>query len=117
MVLSLPCAILLKAGSHPVQLETAQLCSKYARNSWAAQIFTEGFCNLCCDCRVLQLAKESGSLLNAYELVGVSSDAPSADIKKRYWKLSLMIHPDKCNHAKADDAFQALSQAAKDLQV
>ena len=28
-----------------------------------------------------------------------------------------MIHPDKCHHTRAQDAFDALSQAAKALQV
>ena len=54
---------------------------------------------------------------DAYEVVGADPDASANEIKKRYWKLSLMIHPDKCDHPKAQDAFNALSQAAKDLQV
>ena len=54
---------------------------------------------------------------DAYQVAGVESDAKAADIKKRYWRLSLMIHPDKCDHPRAQDAFHAVSQAAKDLQV
>ena len=43
--------------------------------------------------------------------------APCAgDAKKRYWRLSLLIHPDKCDHPGANDAFQAVSLAAKELQ-
>ncbi|KAI5083100.1 hypothetical protein GOP47_0002843 [Adiantum capillus-veneris] len=37
-------------------------------------------------------------------------------MKKRYWKLSLLVHPDKCTHPKAHEAFTALNQAFKDLQ-
>lgn len=34
----------------------------------------------------------------------------------RYWKLSLMVHPDKCSHPQAHQAFVLLNQAFKDLQ-
>jgi hypothetical protein len=53
---------------------------------------------------------------DAYDVIGVAPTTPTADVKKRYWKLSLMIHPDKCSHALAHDAFQAVSKAAKVLQ-
>ncbi len=53
---------------------------------------------------------------DAYDVIGVDPAAPTADIKKRYWRLSLMIHPDKCSHALANEAFQAVSKAAKVLQ-
>jgi curved DNA-binding protein CbpA len=42
---------------------------------------------------------------------------PAGEIKKRYWRLSLLIHPDKCDHPQANDAFQAVTAAAKELQV
>lgn len=34
----------------------------------------------------------------------------------RYWKLSLMVHPDKCTHPEAHQAFIKLNKAFKDLQ-
>ncbi|XP_027072901.1 uncharacterized protein [Coffea arabica] len=34
----------------------------------------------------------------------------------RYWKLSLMVHPDKCSHPQAHQAFVKLNKAFKDLQ-
>lgn len=34
----------------------------------------------------------------------------------RYWKLSLLVHPDKCTHPQAHQAFVLLNQAFKDLQ-
>eukprot|EP00246_Nothoceros_aenigmaticus_P000097 TRINITY_DN1014_c0_g1_i4.p1 TRINITY_DN1014_c0_g1~~TRINITY_DN1014_c0_g1_i4.p1 ORF type:complete len:265 (+),score=55.11 TRINITY_DN1014_c0_g1_i4:203-997(+) len=35
---------------------------------------------------------------------------------KRYWKLSLLVHPDKCAHPEAHEAFMKLNRAFKDLQ-
>ena len=54
---------------------------------------------------------------DAYAVVGMEHSATAAEVKKRYWRLSLLIHPDKCGHARANDAFQAVSRAAHDLQV
>lgn len=34
----------------------------------------------------------------------------------RYWKLSLLVHPDKCPHPSAQEAFVKLNNAFKDLQ-
>ena len=47
-----------------------------------------------------------------YEILGVDQHTPSADIRKRYWRLSLLVHPDKCSHSGAQSAFQAVSKAA-----
>ncbi|KAI3517317.1 hypothetical protein L1887_16531 [Cichorium endivia] len=33
-----------------------------------------------------------------------------------YWKLSLMVYPDKCPHPEANQAFIKLNKAFKDLQ-
>ena len=67
--------------------------------------------------RILEGSVREKKTADAYAVVGAERDASANEIKKRYWKLSLMIHPDKCDHPKAQDAFNALSQAAKDLQV
>ncbi|KAL3698923.1 hypothetical protein R1sor_016945 [Riccia sorocarpa] len=53
---------------------------------------------------------------NAYEILGVKREVPPADLKKRYWKLSLLVHPDKCEHPQAHEAFMVLNNAFKDLQ-
>ncbi|CAK9261410.1 unnamed protein product [Sphagnum jensenii] len=53
---------------------------------------------------------------NAYDLLGVKPDVNPTVLKKRYWKLSLLVHPDKCSHPQAHEAFMALNQAFKDLQ-
>lgn len=51
-----------------------------------------------------------------YEVLGVNWKMSSANVKKRYWKLSLLVHPDKCSHPQAQEAFVKLNQAFKDLQ-
>ncbi|MCO5601616.1 hypothetical protein L7F22_055739 [Adiantum nelumboides] len=53
---------------------------------------------------------------NAYELMSLRVGASADLMKKRYWKLSLLVHPDKCTHPRAHEAFTALNQAFKDLQ-
>lgn len=53
---------------------------------------------------------------NAYELLGLRVGTTPELLKKRYWKLSLLVHPDKCTHPQAHQAFTALNQAFKDLQ-
>ncbi|XP_006644240.1 uncharacterized protein LOC102719711 [Oryza brachyantha] len=51
-----------------------------------------------------------------YDVVGVNWKMSSDNIKKRYWKLSLLVHPDKCPHPSAQEAFVKLNNAFKDLQ-
>ncbi|KAK9705221.1 hypothetical protein RND81_07G041800 [Saponaria officinalis] len=51
-----------------------------------------------------------------YDIVGVNHKMAAKNLKKRYWKLSLMVHPDKCTHPQAHQAFIKLNKAFKDLQ-
>lgn len=51
-----------------------------------------------------------------YDVLGVNIKMPTENVKKRYWKLSLMVHPDKCSHPQANQAFIKLNKAFKDLQ-
>ncbi|KAH9323835.1 hypothetical protein KI387_018474, partial [Taxus chinensis] len=53
---------------------------------------------------------------NPYEVLGLNRAAAAESMKKRYWKLSLLVHPDKCSHPEAHQAFTILNQAFKDLQ-
>ncbi|XP_027158436.1 uncharacterized protein LOC113760061 [Coffea eugenioides] len=51
-----------------------------------------------------------------YDILGVNKNMSAENMKKRYWKLSLMVHPDKCSHPQAHQAFVKLNKAFKDLQ-
>ena len=73
-------------------------------------------CKMVTCCRLLSVVA-SGKEADAYEVLDVEPTATSGEIKKRYWRLSLLIHPDKCAHPRANDAFQAVSKVSKDLQV
>ncbi|CAM8949640.1 unnamed protein product [Rhodiola kirilowii] len=49
--------------------------------------------------------------LNAFEYLNLPFDATLDDVKRQYRKLSLLVHPDKCKHPQAKDAFGALAKA------
>ncbi|GBG93045.1 hypothetical protein CBR_g58400 [Chara braunii] len=66
--------------------------------------------------RFSEVVRIMSSESNQYELLGVASDASATEIKKKYWKLSLLIHPDKCAHPKAQEAFALLNKTHLDLQ-
>ncbi|EHA8590694.1 putative Chaperone protein dnaJ 11, chloroplastic [Cocos nucifera] len=51
-----------------------------------------------------------------YDVLGVNWKTSFENIKKRYWKLSLIVHPDKCSHPQSHQAFVILNQAFKYLQ-
>ncbi|XP_043689388.1 uncharacterized protein LOC122640299 [Telopea speciosissima] len=51
-----------------------------------------------------------------YDVLGVNLNMSTDNMKKRYWKLSLLVHPDKCSHPQAQQAFVKLNRAFKDLQ-
>ncbi|KAL0314197.1 UNVERIFIED_CONTAM: Chaperone protein DnaJ 2 [Sesamum angustifolium] len=51
-----------------------------------------------------------------YDILGVNKNMSPENMKKRYWKLSLIVHPDKCSHPQAHQAFVKLNKAFKDLQ-
>ncbi|KAF9595920.1 hypothetical protein IFM89_006201 [Coptis chinensis] len=51
--------------------------------------------------------------LNAFEYLNLPFDSSLDDVKKQYRKVSLMVHPDKCHHPQAKQAFQALAEAQK----
>ncbi|KZV55727.1 J domain-containing protein spf31 [Dorcoceras hygrometricum] len=49
--------------------------------------------------------------LNAFEYLNIPFDASLDDVKRQYRKLSLLVHPDKCKHPQAKEAFAALAKA------
>ncbi|KAK3025418.1 hypothetical protein RJ639_040844, partial [Escallonia herrerae] len=51
-----------------------------------------------------------------YDVLGVNRNMSEDNMKKRYWKLSLMVHPDKCPHPQANQAFIKMNKAYKDLR-
>nr|XP_011461669.1 PREDICTED: uncharacterized protein LOC101300325 [Fragaria vesca subsp. vesca] len=53
---------------------------------------------------------------NLYDILGANHNVSADNIKKRYWKLSLLVHPDKCSHPQASQAFVKLNKAFKELQ-
>ncbi|KAF7820069.1 DNA ligase 1 [Senna tora] len=61
--------------------------------------------------RIMEVAADS-----PYDVLGVNHNMSSDNIKKRYWKISLLVHPDKCSHPQAHQAFIKLNKAFKELQ-
>lgn len=53
---------------------------------------------------------------SAFEVLQISPDATDGEITKMYRKVSMMVHPDKCKHERAHDAFQVVSKAYTDLK-
>lgn len=53
--------------------------------------------------------------INPYDILDVGPEAGEAEIKKKFRMISILVHPDKCKHERAADAFHALEQAYKTL--
>jgi DnaJ family protein C protein 8 len=51
--------------------------------------------------------------VNPYDILEVGAEASEEEVKKKYRMLSILVHPDKCRHEKAADAFHLLEQAYK----
>merc|ERR1719421_2216294 len=52
----------------------------------------------------------------AFEHLMISPDASEGEITKQYRKLSILIHPDKCKHESASEAFQILAKAYQEMK-
>ena len=55
------------------------------------------------------------NFVNPYDILEVGPEASEPEIKTKFRMLSLLVHPDKCRHEKAADAFHLLEQAYKTL--
>ncbi|TFK33240.1 hypothetical protein BDQ12DRAFT_769070 [Crucibulum laeve] len=53
--------------------------------------------------------------LNPYDILDIEEAATADGIKKKYRQISLFIHPDKCPHARAPEAFDILKKAESEL--
>lgn len=53
--------------------------------------------------------------LNPYDILDLGPSATAEDVKKKYRQLSLFIHPDKCPHPRAPEAFDILKKAENEL--
>lgn len=53
--------------------------------------------------------------LNPYEMLGIRFDVSVEDIPRAYRKVSLAVHPDKCSHPRAHEAFEIIGHAQKEL--
>ena len=51
-----------------------------------------------------------------YAVLGLTPEATSADVKRAYKSRCLKLHPDKCRHENAGEAFRALSHAYDTLK-
>lgn len=52
---------------------------------------------------------------NPFDCLLLDRDATEDEIKKRYKLFSLALHPDKCSHEKATEAFEIVKQAYQTL--
>jgi hypothetical protein len=62
-------------------------------------------------CRILWAFK-----LNPFEKLNIRFTATPEEIRKAYRKTSLMVHPDKCKHPQAQEAFESEHNQAAGTQ-
>eukprot|EP00921_Rhytidocystis_pertsovi_P001003 GHVQ01001704.1.p1 GENE.GHVQ01001704.1~~GHVQ01001704.1.p1 ORF type:complete len:484 (+),score=214.64 GHVQ01001704.1:212-1453(+) len=68
------------------------------------------------ECERLASGKYKGGGGGSYEALQIGHDAGEDEIKRQYKKISLLIHPDKCKHPMAQEAFQVVTKAYEELQ-
>lgn len=52
---------------------------------------------------------------NLYEILGVPKNVDDDELRRRYKRLALTCHPDKCKHPQAEEAFKAVGKAFSTL--
>eukprot|EP00397_Hematodinium_sp_SG-2012_P046593 GEMP01052700.1.p1 GENE.GEMP01052700.1~~GEMP01052700.1.p1 ORF type:complete len:373 (+),score=120.64 GEMP01052700.1:149-1267(+) len=58
----------------------------------------------------------SKETMSAFEVLMIAPDATDGEITKMYRKVSFLVHPDKCKHPRAHDAFQKVAKAYEELK-
>ncbi|XP_075708218.1 dnaJ homolog subfamily C member 14 [Rhinoderma darwinii] len=61
--------------------------------------------------RLLNMADIPEEDLNPFQVLGVEMDASDVELKKAYRQLAVLVHPDKNNHPRAEEAFKVLRAA------
>ncbi|UKJ89274.1 ubiquitin-conjugating enzyme [Theileria orientalis] len=72
--------------------------------------------NINLDANQICLRLTSQTFSTPYQVLQLKHDATEEEIKQRYYKLSLLIHPDKCQNDKAPQAFQVLKDAYNEMK-
>ena len=65
--------------------------------------------------KIMQILRTPDGFNN--DILGVTATTDPALVKQTYKKAALLIHPDKCKHPKAQEAFQKLQGAAEHLKI
>jgi len=63
-----------------------------------------------------KLIRRVVSFKNPFDAMELARTESLENIQKKYKKLALILHPDKCNHPRAEEAFDALKKALKQLE-
>ncbi|XP_075055639.1 dnaJ homolog subfamily C member 14 [Mixophyes fleayi] len=61
--------------------------------------------------RLLTMADIPEEELNPFQVLGVEMDASDTELKKAYRQLAVLVHPDKNNHPRSEEAFKVLRAA------
>ncbi|KAM4047084.1 dnaJ homolog subfamily C member 14 isoform 1-T1 [Anomaloglossus baeobatrachus] len=61
--------------------------------------------------RLLSMVDIPEDELNPFQVLGVQMDASEVELKKAYRQLAVLVHPDKNNHPRAEEAFKVLRAA------
>ncbi|XP_052558838.1 dnaJ homolog subfamily C member 14 isoform X1 [Tympanuchus pallidicinctus] len=61
--------------------------------------------------RLLAMAEVPEEELNPFQALGVETTASDAELRKAYRRLAVLVHPDKSEHPRAEEAFKVLRAA------
>eukprot|EP01116_Phalansterium_solitarium_P019064 TRINITY_DN5228_c0_g2_i2.p1 TRINITY_DN5228_c0_g2~~TRINITY_DN5228_c0_g2_i2.p1 ORF type:complete len:218 (+),score=73.30 TRINITY_DN5228_c0_g2_i2:171-824(+) len=67
------------------------------------------------DEKVDKLVKRVMAFKNPFCVLGADPTTPSEEIQKRYKRMALILHPDKCKHPRAKEAFAQLKKCLETL--